>query len=464
MNKRIPFDDHIKEILSDYEADVPAYLWDNINEESNKKKPFFFWFFKNSRGLLILISTLILAGVYNYLKTDKSAINQTELSSSIQKEIISSTEKENNHIPAEPVLKSNYSKQNSTNMKVNAVSPGIDLIVEKPSGKEFQTNQHLITDRHKRNSLIRKSTEDALSALSMNRLNSTIVTDEKTYIDSNLALVIGENESMLHPQYQSIQLIKSLSNYSPVVKANSKTGYNIPCPTFNNNANRFYTDFYAALDVINRQFSDTAQSIYLQKRKEGNTVNSAYSLGIRVSKLFKSGITIRGGINYSQINEKFQFTQGNIIQTIYETNTSGDTIGSYQTISTRYKITHNHYRNIDFPFTIGYEKSYNNWGLNINGGVIFNLFSTYKGDILDKNMQPVDLNESTLENRYKLKGNIGMGYTGGVSVYYNITERLKVLAEPYFRYNISPMNQESSQFKQRYNTIGLRAGIRADLR
>ena len=102
--------------------------------------------------------------------------------------------------------------------------------------------------------------------------------------------------------------------------------------------------------------------------------------------------------------------------------------------------------------------------MNINGGVIFNLFSTYKGDILDKNMQPVDLNESTLENRYKLKGNIGMGYTGGVSVYYNITERLKVLAEPYFRYNISPMNQESSQFKQRYNTIGLRAGIRADLR
>ena len=85
------------------------------------------------------------------------------------------------------------------------------------------------------------------------------------------------NESRLSPRVISAEKLQSFSYFNPSVKIISKPVYNIPCPTFNNNSNRFYTDFYAATDFINRQFSDTANSIYLQKRKEGNTVSSAFS-------------------------------------------------------------------------------------------------------------------------------------------------------------------------------------------
>ena len=49
-----------------------------------------------------------------------------------------------------------------------------------------------------------------------------------------------------------------------------------------------------------------------------------------------------------------------------------------------------------------------------------------------------------------------------VSVYYKVTERLHILAEPYFRYNFSPVSKEALTLKQKYSTLGLRLGIRLD--
>lgn len=464
MNKINPFDEHLKNKLADFEADVPAYLWDNINKDNNRKKPFFIWSFSKRNFFLILTITILGGGFYNYVTSYNSNFPFEKTIVSINKVNIVDLSKEKNTIQSEPVIKSNYrNQQKSKNIKVNAASPGIDLIVETPKEIEFSKTQPLLAEKSTRNKKLKKSNLSGLNALSLDESNSIVEKLNEDEFHDNKVLA-WKQESILTPHILSAELLHTFSKFTPTLKIISKPVYNIPCPTFNNNTNRFYTDFYAAADIINRQFNDTANSIYLQKRKEGNTISSAFSFGIRLTKLFKSGITIRGGINFSQVNEKFKFTQGNIIQMVYETNASGDTIGSYQTISTRYKITHNQYRNVDFPITIGYEKSFNNWSLGFNGGLIFNLFSTYKGDVLDKNFQPIDINESALEKRYKLKGNIGMGCTGGVSVYYNLTERLKLLAEPYFRYNFSEMNQESSVFKQQYHTIGMRAGIRMDLR
>lgn len=464
MKYRIPFDEHIKEKLSDFEAAVPNDMWDRISKESNKKRPFFVWSFLNSTGFLTLMTIALGVGFYFYKNPQHSSLHPIEKISSSKTNIIAEDNLKNKHITTEPVLKSKYRNPTaSTKTKVNAISPGIDQ-VDETSRINFPSSKHLlVTETVKRKFEKTKSIQPSSTFSNWKEKNIDLSAVNNFDADVN-NFSNPFVEPVLHPFLLSIELINVFSKNTPTLKTILKPNYNIPCPTFNTNSNLFYLDFYSATDFINRKFSDTVNSIYLQKRKEGTTITSAFSAGIRFTKLYKSGIAIRGGINFSQINEKFKFTQGNIIQTVYETNASGDTIGSYQTISTRYKITHNQYRNIDFPFTLGYEKSFNKWTLNINGGLIFNLFSTYKGDILDKNFQPIDINESTLEKRYKLKGNIGIGCTGGLSMYYNITERLKLLAEPYFRYNFSSMNQESTEFNQQYNTLGMRAGIRVDLR
>ena len=47
-------------------------------------------------------------------------------------------------------------------------------------------------------------------------------------------------------------------------------------------------------------------------------------------------MSVRGGVNYSQINEKFTFSQGNLVQVTYIIDANGDTTGSY--ITNRYTL------------------------------------------------------------------------------------------------------------------------------
>ena len=53
--------------------------------------------------------------------------------------------------------------------------------------------------------------------------------------------------------------------------------------------------------------------------------------------------------------------------------------------------------------------------------------------------------------------------TGLGDVYYKLNDRLHLLAEPYCRYNFSPMNKEMLSLQEKFTTIGLRLGIRLDL-
>jgi hypothetical protein len=57
---------------------------------------------------------------------------------------------------------------------------------------------------------------------------------------------------------------------------------------------------------------------------------------------------------------------------------------------------------------------------------------------------------------------MGIGFIGAVSVYYKLTNRLHLLAEPYFRYNFSPASKADLTLKQKFTTAGLRIGLRLD--
>ncbi|MEI9955834.1 MAG: hypothetical protein WDM90_05875 [Ferruginibacter sp.] len=56
-----------------------------------------------------------------------------------------------------------------------------------------------------------------------------------------------------------------------------------------------------------------------------------------------------------------------------------------------------------------------------------------------------------------------MGFMTSASFYYKLNDKLHILAEPYYRYNLAPMSNETLTLKQKYNTAGLRVGLRLDL-
>ena len=83
--------------------------------------------------------------------------------------------------------------------------------------------------------------------------------------------------------------------------------------------------------------------------------------------------------------------------------------------------------------------------------------------MLDTSYQPVNITTGKGSSPYQFKTNAGLGFIGAVSVYYKVNDKIHILAEPYFRYNLSQINKENLTLKQKYNTIGLRVGVRVDL-
>ena len=101
---------------------------------------------------------------------------------------------------------------------------------------------------------------------------------------------------------------------------------------------------------------------------------------------------------------------------------------------------------------------------NINVGPVINVYSWQKGEVLDTALQPVSITTGKGNSTYQFKTNAGFGLMGAVSVYYKLNDKLHLMAEPYFRYNLSPLNKDNLTLKQKYNTVGLKLGLRVDLK
>jgi hypothetical protein len=470
MQFKVPFDDHLKEQLGDYRPAVPDHIWENVKQKKDKKRPFFF-FLRDPNFIIILLSIVATGSLIGYLlfqssNNETAFANQTH--SIQQRKFISNSTVTNEFAISQNKVNSNNStfndkalkevsiEENDSNKKVLGNKVGSQLT------QTSENNNPQIHQQAEQNNFTKKQHTSIKSRTSFSISQPTI--DEDVNINEIFTDAQFSNESQLFSSPQAVDLISLKHAAIPEFKTPLKINLNIPCPDDNKNpaANKKYVEVYAAADYVLRQFSDTPNSTYMRMRKESTSFASAYSTGIRFTKVFNNGFNIRAGLNYSQINEKFKFVQGNIIQVVFIINATGDTIGSYQTSSTRYKTSFNHYKTLDIPVTIGYETSRGKWNVNFNTGLIVNIHSWNQGEVLNDSLQPVNISGLS-HNPYQFKTNIGIGGIGAISCYYSLNEKLSILAEPYLRYNFSSMSKEEITLKQKYHTSGIKLGIRLNL-
>ena len=88
------------------------------------------------------------------------------------------------------------------------------------------------------------------------------------------------------------------------------------------------------------------------------------------------------------------------------------------------QMVFNKFKTIDIPLVIGYELGNGKIHANINAGVIINVYSWYKGDILDTTYQPVSITTGKGNKQYQYKNNIGVGFLGSVSIYYKLNDQM----------------------------------------
>jgi hypothetical protein len=467
MNYNQHFDEHIKDQFADYTPSVHPRIWDNIMAEREKKKPVGFWWrFFNQRNLVLLGALLISAGAASYFLLSKNNAANVNTTSPVHTQQITTAETINSTQPGNIPAAGNGN--NTTPGGSNTIATGnantnTSFIVTNNNKGTVQTppavNEKTVANN---NSLPPSSAKGVIRYNNAGKQKLTI---------KNGSAASGDDETGRDDYYLPFSLSAAEKSNSPkqsiatLSKRNTLNVTDPGCPVIERNAagNKIYIEIYGGPDVAFRNLSDTGSSAYLQKRKESTKFSSAFSAGIRYTKVFNNGVSIRAGINYSQINEKFTFSEGNIVQVVYIINAAGDTIGSYTTTGSRYKTTHNKFRTIDVPVVLGYELGNGKWHANVNAGVMINIYSWQKGEVLDANLQPVNITTGKSNSPYQFKTNIGTAFIGDISLYYKINDKLHVMAEPYFRYSLTPASKETTTFKQKYNTTGLRLGVRLDL-
>jgi hypothetical protein len=467
MNSNRHFDEHIKDQFGNYTPDVNPHIWEKIIAKKNKKRPVGFWvsMFGNRNKLLLLglIIALSSGGTWLYYKHINAA-----------KEVLAKdadTKKTNgDHDDNVPVTSTPPDADQQSNLTGTGANTAAQADIATSGNQTLSFNGNTKATIF---SPVAEADNDALNSTNISTKN------KKHYTGLGNVLVNTTTPDSEEDEYaaQGGTLLGRLTFNAEKVtekrksKKEDKLHFNpvvfLPgCPSIEKDAagNKKYFEFYAGPDYAFRSLQDTGNSSYLQKRKESTQFKSGFSAGVRYTKVFKNSMSVRGGVNYSQINEKFTFNQGNVVQVTYIINNNGDTVGSYTTTGARNKTTINRYRSIDIPLVIGYELGNGKLHANINAGPIINIYSWQKGDVLDANGNPVSITTGKSSSPYQFKTNAGVGFMGSVSVYYKLTDRLHILAEPYFRYNLSQMNKESITLKQKYQTAGLRLGIRLDLK
>lgn len=472
MRENIPFDDFVNRQFNNYSPNVPGHIWENIAAAKRRSKPKGFWMMFKGSNLLILSLVLLVGGGASYLllsSNNNSSIKNITTEKNIPASQTVNTSAEKNAREKTTSISDKQSNVSNRSVEVNDKSTEAekniaDVIYDKPVNSKRSNENNFFTPSSRKNGI----------------KNTDVIENNNTEINKEALSVTESNKDVTNTKLFSPFKFNNARDLSGS-KILSSQNIKLPdCPTIEKNAagNKQYWEVYAGPDHAfenYKSYGDTASNNYLQKRKASTKFASAFSAGVRYTKVFNNGTSVRTGVNYTQVNEKFLYFNPNEIKFVTVITTRviirapGDTIYindtlQYQQTGTRIKTTYNRYRNIDIPLVIGYELGNGKIHANINAGVIINVYSWYKGDVLDSLYQPVTITTGKGNSQYQFKNNIGVGFLGSISVYYKMTDKMHLVLEPYFRYNLSPMSKENLNLQQKYHIAGLRAGVRIDLK
>ena len=476
MNNNQYFDENIRERFSNYSPDVHPRIWENIAAKKDRRKPAGFWItFFNGRNMLLLLGLFLAIGTGAFFLVR----NNTGLPAATPQNTPSAIANNANTYPGSelPVAGPENKDINPINNTVNtAATPGQLVQINNQTVSTSATSVPVLQKTLSNNEWnITSTPTGSLSIRSMDIISKGMISQPVTkstkegspeeWVEETDNLSLG-GTLLGRLTYNALKTTTHRIPESGIKNRRTPAWLLPDCPKLENDAagNKKYLEVYGGPDFAIRKLSDTGNSVYLQKRKESTKFSSAYSAGLRYTRVFNSGMSLRAGVNYSQINEKFTYVQGNLVQITYIINVNGDTTGSYITTGTRYKTTYNKYRSVDVPVLVGYEMGNGKIHANISAGAVVNLYSWQKGEVLDTSYQPVSITTGKGSAPYQFKTNAGVGFITSASVYYKLNEKVHIMAEPYFRYNFAPMNNETLTLKQKYSTVGLRFGIRVDLK
>jgi len=480
------FDKFVRDKLKDHQTAVPAGLWEKIAQRKDKDRKGGFL----SKGALFtaLLLLVITSGIVYWSLEDNAwneslsqvkdpalhAANDNKDGSGMNEADIENREKNsgNNHTnqTADQVLQhekingENIIKTSKNNVPLNALHEDEDDFENTTSGQSEKENKYPIDLKNKSgkrntNSAIGKNNTNVGAEFSLTTSNTSVSLHTQTQQSFN-RLMQGKTANKIYTLGQFDE------NRTYSLSELKITGIDCP-PNSRPGRNDWYLEVYGSPDFAFKSVKATSNTGYLSKKDSSETPQLSYTAGFRVSKSIGEHLLIKTGLQYSQINERFDLRTENerrittviIIRTIIGQNGTDSTVRDTTTVEQiGYSVqrTYNKYRSIDIPLLLSYEFGNEKLKFAINAGAIINLRSWYSGNTLNDSMAVVSI-DSKSSGLYKQ--NIGVGLYAGLSIIKPVSKRFDVFLEPHFRYNLTNMSKTAG-YSQRFNAAGLSFGIR----
>jgi len=468
-----------REKLGEYASEVPAGMWDAIdNQRSGKQRTMLWW---QRKGKWVALIILVLGAGYLVLGDEEAAhgARHTAHGDTVQVEnaaiMDESAEVENDAIEGNENKSSSQSKNNNQNQDKN--NP---FLTEKAA-----TTNIIKNSKDLKNTTPIKQTPFVKSA---NIINENTPTDIISNIDKTLAETSEDNSilninnkptpfDLTNLQTNELSENNLLSTLEiPALSELTLKGKSDPCYAFNpydsgkKGPPRLYIDVLAGPDYAHRTLTAKDADLgggYATIRDSTETSRLGFSSTVRLSIVLANGIALRSGIAYAQINEKLDLFDGTTtgIETYEIKDVNGNVIGvqTDTVIGTRIKTTYNRFQMVDIPVILGYEVRDRNWTVSLNGGAFFNVLFKKKGEFLSPNLAPVNFSSNATPQYEAYEKTVGMSLFGSVGVNYKVGNRLHLMAEPHFRYYMDSFTNANYPLQQNYWAVGMNLGIRVQL-
>lgn len=505
------FDEYVHQKLYHHSAEVPSSIWDKIqsaitqpealpinpDQEKKRRRRFLFWLPQEFRVaasvLLILLIGTVAAYLYNYrFKTDAAI----EPSAPVQVKQSGSSN--------DPVsVPDNKLQQNKPQNNLNLV--GRDEAAEESRENSTKANESAETDISIE-SANRKNTEDKTVSWKLDRKNKTasfkeresvFPYDQRLNINSQKKNAAAQthlntaSETVLiasEPEEEDYQLTEKAGN--AFIRPNKNTWQGnkhnvnayqhassfknvVICPTDRKMRNPDWDlEVYISPDMAFKTISNnTATAQFLSRKDSSESMRPGFSAGFRIVKPLNDYLSLKTGLQYSQINERFTYKTENETRTTTVVTVRsivrapGDTLivrdtSSLTQVGFKTNTVKNRFRSLDIPVLASVQFGNDNLKWGITAGAIVNISSWYEGVLLDSSLAAVGIGK---DNGMMYKKNIGLGLYAGFNVTKRINYNTQIFFEPYLRYNLSNMTSPGTPFNQKFSIGGLAMGLRFNL-
>ncbi|MDZ7881239.1 MAG: hypothetical protein U5L45_26490 [Saprospiraceae bacterium] len=500
------FDEHIQSRLSDFESPVPTDLFDRLqaqrggalssdaslrdrldgyaspvsdkifdkvlSERKRRNRRVWLWRSATAMAALWLLGVVVIR-----LNNNNSEINTSKgIENSANTEGVAdvkngSATAEKSTISGTSITKITESASN--NVEINAGLKNENLAESTSKSRSNSANTEGVSNSGFQTSDDKKPTTSGFTSLTPSGFE---------FKNKNEALN-GVAENDLTSFNRTLSSFEGLATRTPQMLILAKEARKNPCTNPDNGCpsfgirrrgmgeKAFYVDVFVAPEYIMRSFIKNLPESekLLVARDSVERTQYAVSSGVRASFILGNGLAIRAGALYNQINEKARFDSLGIgtITTTYKVNSlpNGqlDTVSVIRTVTDGIfrKTRYNHYRTIDIPVQIGFEKNLKNgWGIGVNGGAIFNITAWRKADIVGSDLRQQTVSSGINQPNPVFNTRLGVSLIGSVAVYRQLTNNLQAVVEPTLRYGLQPITRTDYALKQQYSTVGLLIGLR----